>query len=86
MIFRSSSSTPVRHMWQRLQILIHNLLRNIFVSLVLSGDFVPPPVARSFVPRHVRCSSNTMTMYTITIKCSGAPSTLLTETLEILLL
>ena len=46
-------------MWQRLQILIHNLLRNIFVSLVLSGDFVPPPVARSFVPRHVRCSSNT---------------------------
>ena len=46
-------------MWQRLQILIHNLLRNIFVSLVLSGDFVPPPVARSSVPHHVRCTSST---------------------------
>ena len=47
-------SAPLVHMWERIQILVDNLLRDIFVSLVLSGQYVPPPILRESIPDHIR--------------------------------
>ena len=41
-------------MWERVQTLITNLLKNLFVSLVLTEDIIPRAVSLASVPHHFR--------------------------------
>ena len=41
-------------MWERIQNLVTNLLRNLFVSLVLTEDIIPRAVSPASVPHHFR--------------------------------
>ena len=51
------SSYPLRLMWERIQTLITNLLKNLFVSLVLTEDVIPRAVSLASVPHHFRSMS-----------------------------
>lgn len=50
-------SYPLRLMWERIQSLITNLLKNLFVSLVLTEDIIPRALSPGSVPHHFRSVS-----------------------------
>ena len=51
-------SPPVRLMWERVELQLENLLKNVFVSLVLSGSDVPYPLLNSAIPSNVRSTEH----------------------------
>ena len=54
---RIFGSYPLRLMWERIQSLITNLLKNLFVSLVLTEDIIPRALSPGSVPHHFRSMS-----------------------------
>jgi len=56
-VFRSvliHPSQPVSLMWEQVEVQLENLLKNVFVSLVLSGSDVSYPLLNSVIPSNVR--------------------------------
>ena len=51
------SSHPVRMMWETVEVHLENLLKEVFVSLVLSGSHVSSPLANTVIPGTVRCDT-----------------------------
>ena len=54
---RKFCSYPLLLMWERIQSLITNLLKNLFVSLVLTEDIIPRALSPGSVPHHFRSVS-----------------------------
>ena len=54
---RKFCSYPLRLMWERIQSLITNLLKNLFVSVVLTEDIIPRALTPGSVPHHFRSVS-----------------------------
>lgn len=54
---RLLGSYPLQLMWERIQSLITNLLKNLFVSLVLTEDFIPRALSPGSVPHYFRSMS-----------------------------
>ena len=42
------------HLWERMKIYINNLLKNIYIALYLSEDYIPNPISGSSIPAHIR--------------------------------
>ena len=61
-------SLPVRLMWERVEVQLENLLKNVFVSLVLSGSDVPYPLLNSVIPSNVRSTKKLYETFKLTIK------------------
>ena len=42
-------------MWRVIRVLLDNILRNIYTSLVVTGQEVPEPLTRRVMPEYIRC-------------------------------